>query len=170
MTGGSVLAALGVEESPGVWVAPEGLQVVTDEMVAALAAAATERGRARVLLHRHRDDKVQQMLIALRGGDYFRPHLNDRGFKEWHALRGTLRFGLFDDEGSVREVVDFGDGTPVSSVRLLERAYHTVVPVNDPAVYVETCAGPFVTTTYAPWAPDDADVGAAWLRELLGSG
>jgi cupin fold WbuC family metalloprotein len=158
-----------LEDTPAVWLAAEGLHVVTPALLDQLRVMAAERGRARILLHRDRTDLLQQMVIALRDRAYIRPHLNDRGFKSWHALRGRLLLAVFEDDGRLKDSFELAPTEAAAAVRLYDRAYHTLVPLSDVSVYIETCAGPFVGTTYADWAPDENDLqaGAAWVDELL---
>lgn len=155
-------------DAPAVWLGAEGLQVVSSQLIADLSAVAAERGRARMLLHRDRGDPLQQMVIALRGRAYIRPHLNDRGFKSWHVLRGQLLFCVFAKDGRLRDSSVLGADS-AAAVRLNEPVYHTLVPLSDVAVYIETCSGPFLGTTYADWAPAEAsaEVGDAWVERLL---
>ena len=160
------------EQSPEVFVANGPFPKLRDDHLAFLRAraAANASRKCRLLLHRSANDSLHEMLIVHGKGKYIRPHKNAASSKSFHIVEGALACVLFSDTG---EVVDrFRMGEPASGdvfrVRLSDGAFHTLIPLSDWAVYVETILGPFRSTPYAPWAPaEDAGAEASEYFERL---
>ena len=134
---------------------------LTTEHIDFLKARARENKRrtCRLLLHRSTDDALHEMLIVHPLGRYIRPHKNVRSSKSFHVVEGALACILFDDDGAIGDHWIMGEysGNGTFLVRLSERRYHTLIPLTDTVVFVETILGPFQGTTYAPWAPEEGD-------------
>jgi len=122
-------------------------------------ALATRRRKCRLLLHRQQDAALHEMLIVDTKGQYIRPHINHKSSKSFHIVKGALVCVLFTDTGEVsdhcRMTEAGGDG--VFMIRLSESCYHTLIPLSDTVAYVETILGPFKSTTYAAWAPEETN-------------
>lgn len=135
-------------------------------------AERSPRRRARLCAHPSPRNALHEMLIALDGASYVRPHRHPGKSESFHVIAGTLTVVIFKDDGTVDEVIPMGDyqSGRVFYYRLQEAAYHTVLPVNGQALIHETTNGPFEPeqTEFAPWAPraDDADAIRTYLREL----
>ena len=159
--------------SPDVLVATGGVVTVAACDVAAVVARGVRspRRRARLCAHPRPSDPLHEMLICLARGTYVRPHRHAGKSESFHVIEGELDVVLFDDGGTVRDVIRMG---PYQSgrafyYRLMEPAYHTVI-VNTPhALFHETTNGPFDPTAaeFADWAPpEDAPDAAEYLNTL----
>ncbi len=152
-----------------VFAAPAVGGVVTRETLAALErqARANGRGQCRLLLHGDRDEILHEMIIVVVGRPYIRPHMNERGAKSFHMLRGEMMVVVFGDDGTVdrcQALRDTGDFL----FRLSASAFHTVIPITESVIFVETALGPHRKTRYADWAPasDDGDAAEDYFDTL----
>lgn len=119
--------------------------------------------RARVLLHPGQEDSLHEMLIALPRESCDVPHINFKSGKSFHIVRGKLAVMLFADDGS--EVLPCRLGaSPTDSrrmVRLNRPCWHTIIPMTDYVVFIETIIGPFTGNRYAEWSPNPDSAGWA---------
>ncbi|HVL13628.1 MAG TPA: WbuC family cupin fold metalloprotein [Gemmata sp.] len=159
--------------SPDVLVATGGVVTVAARDVAAVVArgVSSPRRRARLCAHPRPSDPLHEMLICLARGTYVRPHRHAGKSESFHVIEGELDVVLFDDGGTIRDVIRMG---PYQSgkafyYRLMEPAFHTVL-VNSPhALFHETTNGPFdpAAAEFANWAPpEDAPEAAEYLSAL----
>ena len=123
-----------------------------------IAASQSIAKRARFCLHRSHNDSIQDMVIAFCKDSYVHPHRNVRKSKLFHVIEGELILVFFDDVGAVINKVEMGTCESGKSFlcRLNVNAWHTVVPLSDYLIILETNGGPFVKgkDEYAKWAPD----------------
>lgn len=96
------------------------------------------------------------------GQPYIRPHLNARSAKSFLVVDGAMEVVLFDASGGVyrHQRLERGRAAGTFLIRLSEPCYHTIIPVTETIVFVETSIGPHTCTIYAEWAPP-VDGGAA---------
>lgn len=135
-------------------------------------ALGNERRRIRICAHPCTTDRLHEMLIVHTRGAYVRPHRHVGKSESVHVLEGEAEVVFFEDDGGVRHVVRLG---PYESqrrfyYRLDAPLFHTLLIASDFFVMHEVTNGPFrrEETIFAPWAPDDADVGACdEFRERL---
>jgi cupin fold WbuC family metalloprotein len=133
-------------------------------------ADASPRRRAIVRFHEH-EEPVQRMLNALRDDSYVQPHRHADPDKVelFAALSGKLLVLEFDDTGRVTShAVISGDG-PVRGAEIRPRTWHALLALTPVAIALEIIEGPFEATThkkFAPWAPEDAAEGLAWIKGL----
>ncbi|MNS08173.1 hypothetical protein D3C72_396310 [compost metagenome] len=148
------------------------MRLIDESLIAELAgqAEASPRRRAIVRFHEH-EEPVQRMLNALRDDSYVQPHRHQDPDKVelFVALTGRLLVLEFDDEGQVvsHAVID-GQG-PVRGAEIRPRTWHALLALDSVAVALEIIEGPFDAAThkkFAPWAPEDAAEGLAWVRGL----
>ena len=81
------------------------------------------------------------------------------------AVRGKLALLVFDDDGTVKQVVPFGDGCDTLAIDLPAGEWHSIIVVEPGSVFFETKPGPYVAMSdkdFAPWAPEEntAEVGS----------
>lgn len=140
-----------------VFAAPAVGGVVTRETLAALEqqAWASGRGQCRLLLHGDRDEILHEMVIAVVGQPYIRPHINERGAKSFHLLRGEMMVVVFENEGSINHCTALsGEGSEGDFLfRLSKPMFHTIIPMTESVIFIETALGPHRKTRYADWAP-----------------
>lgn len=159
---GSVFAEL----SAAVEVATSPFVVVDEALIDRTIARARNapHRRARVLLHPGQEDALHEMLIALPRESCDVPHINFKSGKSFHIVRGEMAVMLFADDGS--EVLPCRLGaSPADSrrmVRLNQPYWHTIIPLTDDVVFIETIIGPFTGNRFAEWSPNPDS--AVWER------
>jgi cupin fold WbuC family metalloprotein len=141
----------------------------------ATKAQANTRGICRLLLHKNVDDLLHQMLIVHSRDKYIRPHKNSASAKSWQIIEGELELVIFNDRGDIQEHCTMSPNSIDRNfiVRLSDCYYHTLIPITDQTVLLETILGPYDGTEYAPWAPEEANKSEAIyyfnkLREAVG--
>ena len=136
--------------------------------------ANSPRGRVRINAHPSDDDMLHEMFIAIRRDSYIRPHVHPGKSEAFHIVEGVVDIVIFNEDGSVREVVPLGDvhsGRPFY-YRMSQPFFHTLLIHSDILIVHEITNGPFRRegTCFAPFAPEEGDVdGIADYRRLLGS-
>lgn len=140
---------------------------VTRADVETLKAAAGRNRRKRIRLCAHMDPAaaVHEMIIVHARDTYVRPHRHVGKTESFHVVEGQLTLVVFDDAGTVRDVIRMGEyasGRPFYH-RITEDLYHTVLIESDVAVFHETTSGPFrrEDMEFAVWAPPAEETDAA---------
>jgi cupin fold WbuC family metalloprotein len=135
-------------------------------------ARRSPKKRARVCAHTDAQSTLHEMVIVLDRDAYVRPHLQDAKPKSYHVIEGELDLFVFNEDGTVRDIVHLGDrasGKPFY-YRYVADVFHTPVTVSRYVMFVETTTGPFVRQTNTPptWAPEENDpqAVAAYLNRL----
>jgi cupin fold WbuC family metalloprotein len=148
------------------------MRLIDDALMGELMIEAAEspRRRAIVRFHEH-EEPVQRMLNALRDDSYVQPHRHADPDKVelFVALTGRLLVLEFDDQGQVARHAVIDPQGPVRGAEIQPRTWHALLALDPVAVALEIIEGPFEAAThkkFAPWAPEDAEAGLAWLRGL----
>jgi cupin fold WbuC family metalloprotein len=122
-------------------------------------AARNARGRARICAHRSNDDALHEMLIAISSNSYIHPHRHVRKTESFHIVEGAVDVVMFDDTGSITDVVELGDVSTGRNFyyRLSDSVFHTLVIHGEFLVVHEVTNGPFFKeeTILAPFAPGE---------------
>ena len=146
-----------------VFVAKDPIIVLGDEEIAFVRqqALSSPRRRARICAHRHSEDLLHEMIIALSNQTYIQPHRHRQKSESFHIIEGEVDVVLFKDDGAIHEVVrlgSFGSGC-ACFYRLDSLRYHTLVIRSELLVMHEVTNGPFDRrlTEYAPFAPGEED-------------
>lgn len=156
------------------------VQRFTPDYLASLVEDADRSPRARQHrnIHSSYEDPCQRFMNAIGMDSYIRPHRHalDPKAETLIAVRGSFALVIFDDDGSVQEIVKFGTerhaDTPQLSVGvdLTPGIWHTIVALAPGSILLELKAGPFnpiAAKEPAPWAPDEGtDEGVQYLRAL----
>lgn len=115
--------------------------------------------RARICLHRTPDDPIHEMIIVMYRDSYSRPHRNVRNSKSYYVIEGEMEIVVFDENGIVTGRVKIGTKSESNTFicRLNVNLWHTVVPLSEFVVFLETNGGPFIKENeeYAEWSPED---------------
>ena len=164
------------ELQPGVYLATDLVVQLDRADVRRLVATAEAlpRRRARICSQRANDTPIHEMLIALGRETYVRPHMHPAKTESFHVIEGLCDVVLFDDRGSVRDVISLGDyqSGRVFFYRIADPIFHTLVIRTPIFVIHETTNGPFLPeeTVVASWAPAEADTPAAkaYMEDLSG--
>lgn len=136
-------------------------------------AAASPTRRARICAHPNPQADQHDMLIASHHATYVAPHRHPSKSESFLVLEGLADVYLFNDDGSVEEVIPMGpltSGRPFF-YRMPARQFHAMTVASDTLIFVESTKGPFDErqTQYAAWAPgpDQVEEGRAYLAALL---
>ena len=143
--------------------------------IANLKSIADKNARKRIRLCAHPDEgnSLHEMLIALDGENYIRPHRHLAKSESFHVIEGIATVLIFDDAGTPVKRIKLG---PYSSglpfyFRLDQAVFHSVIVESDVFIFHETTNGPFnrADTEFAPWSPGESDVskGIFFLRNSL---
>lgn len=131
----------------------------------------SEQKRSRICLHHNHSDFRQEMIIRIEKQSYIAPHRQLGKTKTYVQLEGEMYLVFFDGKGKYLEsdlLKAWGEGTSI--VRFDASIWHTVLPLNNESVYIETIEGPYNSkdTDYAAWAPTEDDGnGNSWLRKKV---
>ena len=114
-----------------------------------LAATAlhSKTGRVRICLHPSPEAELHEMLIALRRGDKYPPHLHLRSETSYYMCRGEMTLYLLNDEGKVTDTLPLAANPAGGSLvyaRVPERVYRCIRVESEVCVFMETRLGPFV--------------------------
>jgi cupin fold WbuC family metalloprotein len=129
------------------------------------AVAKSPKRRARINAHPGSDDLLHEMLIALAGDSYIRPHKHPGKSESFHIIEGAVDIVILDEAGDIQRVVELSaKGGPGSFYyRLSAPLYHTLIIKSDLLIIHEITNGPFKAegTVFADFAPPDTDMVAA---------
>ncbi len=116
----------------------------------------TDNAKYRFCMHDSPVNKLQEMLIVRKKGDYYRPDRHN-GIPETHMIVcGEEAVVLFDDQGKILNVIFLGkDYNDVLAYRINAPIYHMTITLSDWAVDYEVKPGPFTSETneFPEWAP-----------------
>jgi cupin fold WbuC family metalloprotein len=152
--------------NPEVLYADDRLVTVSRGQIGELVAAARSNPRARIRLCAHRapGDALHDMLIVHGRSAYVRPHRHLDRAESFHVIDGRADLVLFDEGGTVSEVIALGDFASGLAFfyRMSDPTYHTLLIRSDVLVFHEATTGPFKPggTSFAPWAPADGEAEA----------
>lgn len=160
--------------APEVFYAEDSFAVAGQEAVELLkrVAPASPRKRCRICFHPDQQAAAQEMLIAMHGSSYVRPHRHFGKTETLTVLEGQATALLFEEQGTVRERLPMGPyGTPRAFFyRMPEGIFHTLSFESEWLIYLETTTGPFdpAKSEAADWAPPESDprAGVAYLGQL----
>jgi cupin fold WbuC family metalloprotein len=123
-------------------------------------AAANARGRARICAHQSDDDRLHEMLIAISAHSYVHPHKHVRKIESFHIVEGIVDVVMFDDAGSVVDIIELGDVSTRRNFyyRLPSGLFHTLLIHTEFLIVHEVTNGPFIRdeNLLAPFAPPEA--------------
>lgn len=134
-------------------------------------ALKSPRNRYRLCLHHDHAHLTQEMIICLKGFNYFPPHRHPGNRSEsYHMIEGLMDIYLFDGMGNLTDTVKLaapgtdGGGSRFLMYRLSAPIYHLTVPRSEWTIYHEVLTGPWskdAAVCYAPFAPSEHEVDAA---------
>jgi len=127
-------------------------------------ASQNQRRRSRLCTHPNPDDLLHEMLIVHTRDTYVRPHRHHGKSESTHIMEGQVDVVLFDDKGSIAQVIRMGDYASGRTFyyRLAIPVFHMLLIRSDIVVFHETTNGPFnrAETEFADWSPEEADTPA----------
>jgi len=161
-----------VQKSPEVFLANGPISEIAEADIEVLkdAVAASPKRRARINAHTDSTDPLHEMVIALRGDSYIRPHKHPVKSESFHIIEGAVDIVIFDDEGEILRVVSLAERGRTGSFyyRMSKPYFHTLLINSELLIIHETTNGPFTKegTVFAEFAPADDDLQAAAVYML----
>lgn len=112
-------------------------------------------GRYRYCFHEKGSQGMQEMVFALDRSNYLRPHKHADEPETQLILDGGMLLLLFDEEGTVRDIVEAGRGKN-TLLRIDKSLYHMNLPLTEQVVIYEVRNGGFHdgTNAFPGWAPE----------------
>src|SRR5437016_4797075 len=92
-----------IADSPLVKVSRQDIEFLKDKL------KHCSRGRIRLCAHQENSDLLHEMFIVLCQDTYIRPHRHFNKSESFHVLEGTADVVIFDEAGSIDEVVQMGN-------------------------------------------------------------
>ena len=124
-------------------------------------ALGTARERMRICAHKDVSDTLHEMIIVHHKGAYVRPHKHLGKIESCHIIEGEVDLVVYDDDGSVIDVVRMGDYSSGKTFyhRMSESRFHTLLIRSEVLVFHEITNGPFdkSSTAFPAWAPEEGD-------------
>jgi glucose-6-phosphate isomerase len=111
------------------------------------------------------------MVIALPRESCDVPHINFKSGKSFHVVEGELIAMLFSEDGREVTAVPLAasDNKRGRMLRLIKPHWHTIIPLTEYTVFIETIIGPFSGNQFAPWVEAKGTVGwDSFVSELRG--
>ena len=125
-------------------------------------AQSNARRRIRLCAHPDATSLLHEMIIVHERGTYVPPHKHFNRSESIHIIEGQADAILFDDNGSIRDVIAMGPygSNRVFFYRISEPVFHTLLIHSRVLVFHETTQGPLQrdSTVFAAWAPRKEDL------------
>ncbi|MBD5448782.1 MAG: cupin fold metalloprotein, WbuC family [Lachnospiraceae bacterium] len=121
-------------------------------------AAVNSSGKFRLCLQHSAQDKLHEMLIVHRKGDYFRPDKHLYTTESHIIMDGAMMVVLFEDNGDIKDVFELSEKC-YRTYRVDTNIYHMQIPLTEQVVYYEVKLGPFdeKSNIFPEWAPAPHD-------------
>ena len=147
--------------------------MVDDSMMNLLREQAIQSptGSSRLLLHRDPAQSLHEMLIVHKRGFYIRPHINSNSAKSYTLIDGEMIVAWFSGNGTMLGHSSLGSMKKFGNklIRFDKPVFHTLLPITETVVFIETILGPHLETIYADWAPSkDATDASSFYEKLKG--
>jgi cupin fold WbuC family metalloprotein len=144
-----------------------------------LRASRSVKRRQHENLHVNYSEPCQRLFNAIEPNSYIQPHrhLTDPKVELLIAVRGSLAFVAFDNEGNILKVLPFGpdlknEMSRAIGLEIYPEIWHTVIALEAGSILLEVKSGPFDPSQpkdLAPWAPQEGSVNCSeYLRKLVG--
>ena len=144
---------------------PEYLDALTQ------SAEQSTRQRQHKNIHRHYNEPCQRLFNAIGVDSYIRPHRHSIDPKDecLIAVRGRMSLVVFDENGHVLQVIQFGAQATVAQlsvsvgINLPAGVWHTVISEDPNSILFEVKSGPFnpeQAKENALWAPAEGSLEA----------
>ncbi len=131
-------------------------------------AQKSARGRSRICAHKHPEDSLHEMLIAISSKSYIRPHRHANKVESFHLIEGEADIVIFSDDGDVKEVIRLGESGSFY-YRLDTPSYHTLLIRSPLLVIHEVTNGPFdvAASDFSAFSPEEGGAGVkGYIEEL----
>lgn len=121
-------------------------------------ALTNSRGRARICMHANSEEKLHEMLIAIRKDSYIPPHRHHNKAESLHVIEGAFTVVIFNNDGSIKKSIKLSS-SDIFYYRLNAAHYHTLILHTPIVVLHEVTQGPFNKndSDFAPFAPKEKE-------------
>lgn len=137
-------------------------------------ALSAPRRRKNLNLHSSLEDPLQKLFIAMQADSYIRPHRHPEPEKTelFIAIRGRFAVLIFDANGILQKRYELEANGKLFAAEIKPETWHTVIALDDGAVFLEVKQGPYTPLTdkhFADWAPAENTAGVSaylnWLQQ-----
>ncbi len=141
----------------------EKVQLITEELFSSVSEKAKLSPRKRANHNFHELAEVyQRFLNVLTKGTYVQPHKHENPPKPetFIALKGSLGFLIFDENGNITGKYLLSEKGPIYGIDVQPGVWHGLVTLSDVCVCFEGKSGPYDPKEdkfFASWAPTEAD-------------
>ena len=136
------------------------------------AVSNTDNLKYRYCLHDTPDNKLQEMFIVRKRGEYWRPDRHDKIPETHMIMRGEEAVILFDEKGRILNIIFLNEKEDVLAYRISSRIFHMTVALSDWAIDYEVKPGPFARemNEFPDWAPayDEQDKIEKFMHYITG--
>jgi len=145
-------------------------QQILDQL--SLQAKQSPRLRKNYNFHTSDVDICHRLLNAMEPDSYIQPHRHLAINKDetLAVIRGKMGLIIFDNDGDIEEMALLEPTGNVMMANIPHGTFHTLISLDEPSVFFESKAGPFIPLTQdekAHWAPEEGDVSSTeYLRSL----
>ncbi|MCF8196783.1 MAG: WbuC family cupin fold metalloprotein [Polynucleobacter sp.] len=119
----------------------------------------SKKGRVRINLHHEPSDLLHEMIIAISGESYIRPHKHLNKSESFHIIYGEVDVIIFDDVGHLMEVITLSSNSKIYPFfyRMSKPFFHTLNIRSEILIVHEVTNGPFIegATLYGQFSPDE---------------
>lgn len=126
-------------------------------------------GKYRLCMQHSSQDRLHEMFIVRRKGDYGRPDKHYHTTESHTIIDGAMLVILFENNGEIKEVFELSQDS-YHTYRIDTDIYHMQIPLTEQVVYYEIKLGPFTeeTNVFPDWAPDASDENAVtvYMKEI----
>ena len=121
-------------------------------------AKENSNGKFRLCLQHSSEDKLHEMIIVRKKGDYGRPDKHLYTTESHTIIDGAMLVILFKDDGTIMEIFELSEKC-YHTYRIDTDIYHMQIPLTEQVVYYEVKLGPFdeKSNIFPEWAPDSKD-------------
>jgi len=125
-------------------------------------AATSPRLRSHHNFHESLSDPIHRVMIALAQGTYIRPHRHTEPgkFEFTVALLGQMSILLFDDQGTVTDIVSLDAQGDTRGFEIPQNVWHAWLTHTGQAAFLEVKKGPYdpkLAQEFAAWSPAEGD-------------
>jgi cupin fold WbuC family metalloprotein len=131
-------------------------------------AQQSSKGRSRICAHKHPEESLHEMLIAISSESYIRPHRHLKKTESFHLIEGEADIIIFLDDGSIKDVIRLSESENFY-YRLDIPSYHSLLIHSPVLVIHEVTNGPFDSSAseLASFSPEEGSEGVkTYIDEL----
>ncbi len=131
------------EKAKGVFYSDSSPKLITQSHVEEVVRLARDNhyNLCRICYHDNEESQLMLMLIAVLNKFIYPPHRHQWKDESYHILRGKCVYKQFIDSDTVSAEFELTTGQTFLNT---DRSYHSLYPLTDELVFLETAVGPFM--------------------------